>query len=73
HSDATQIDIQVFGYEKEMSISIEDNGNGFDSAKPTNGLGLNQLKIRAEILKGRIEINTHPGTGSFILVQVPLR
>lgn len=72
HSEATKIDIQVFGYKKEMSVSIEDNGKGFDIAKPTSGLGLNQLKIRAEILKGKIEINSHPSTGSLILVQVPL-
>jgi signal transduction histidine kinase len=72
HSEATKIDIQVFGYKKEMSVSIEDNGKGFDIAKPTSGLGLNQLKIRAEILKGKIEINSHPDKGSLILVQVPL-
>lgn len=72
HSEATKIDIQVFGYKKEMSVSIEDNGKGFDIAKPSSGLGLNQLKIRAEILKGKIEINSHPDKGSLILVQVPL-
>ena len=55
----------------EIDIIIEDNGKGFDKNN-LEGLGLNQMKIRTESLGGRIEINSHPGAGTHILVQVPI-
>lgn len=71
HSQATEVDIQLFGHDNEINITIEDNGKGFDSEKQTDGLGLNQMKIRAESLGGRVEINSHLGEGTLILLQVP--
>ena len=70
HAGATKIDVQVFGHEKEFDIIMEDNGKGFDIHQPS-GLGLNQMKIRTESIGGRIEINSHPGRGTTILLQVP--
>ncbi|MBY0435952.1 MAG: hypothetical protein K2U26_17815 [Cyclobacteriaceae bacterium] len=71
HAEATQVDIQSFGHENEINITVEDNGKGFDPEKQIRGLGLNQMKIRAESLGGRIEINSHPHRGTLILLQVP--
>lgn len=72
HSQATRVDVQVFGHEGEVNISIEDNGKGFNPSEIPDGLGLNQMKIRTESLGGRIEINSHPGKGTLILISIPI-
>lgn len=71
HAEATHVDIQIFGHSQEIDITIDDNGKGFNVDK-TEGLGLNQMKIRTESLGGKIEINSHPGKGTTILLQVPI-
>jgi signal transduction histidine kinase len=70
HAGASKIDVQVFGHKNEVDIIIEDNGKGFDISQPT-GLGINQMKIRTDSIGGRLEINSHPGKGTTILLQVP--
>jgi len=71
HSQATRVDLQLFGHENEVHVTVEDNGKGFDKSETTEGFGLSQMKIRAESLGGRIEINSHSGTGTLILLQIP--
>ncbi|MBL7870397.1 MAG: hypothetical protein JNM78_02210 [Cyclobacteriaceae bacterium] len=55
-----------------MNITIEDNGKGFNPSEVSDGLGLNQMKIRTESLSGRIEINSQPGKGTLLLITVPI-
>ena len=73
HAGASRVDIQLFEHPTEIDIIIEDDGKGFDLSNTTHGFGLNQMRIRTESLGGRIEINSHPGTGTHILVQIPVR
>ena len=70
HSGASQAHVQIFGHDDEFHISIEDNGKGFDPSL-ASGLGLNTMRIRTESLGGRIEINSHVGRGTDILIQIP--
>ncbi len=72
HAKATRVDVQIFGHEREVNISIEDNGVGFNPSEVPDGMGLNQMKIRTESLGGRIEINSHYGKGTLILISVPI-
>lgn len=71
HAEATKVEIQIFGHPHEIDVMIEDNGKGFTIGK-NEGLGLTQMRIRTESLGGRIEINSHSGGGTSILVQVPV-
>lgn len=70
HSKAQQAYIQLFGHEKKLDLVIEDNGKGFEPSTQA-GFGLSQMRIRTDSLSGRIEINSHPGKGTTILVEVP--
>lgn len=72
HAQASRVDVQVFGHAHEVSIAIEDNGKGFNPSGVSDGLGLNQMKIRTESLGGRIEINSHSGKGTLILITIPI-
>lgn len=72
HSGAKQADIQLFGYEKEIVLSYEDDGHGFDPNTLTRGIGLKNLKVRVESMHGTLELTSTPGDGMQMMVSVPL-
>ena len=55
-------------------LSIRDFGSGFDPLDVTRrqGLGMSSMKERARLVLGTITINSSPGSGVTIEVQVPL-
>ena len=72
HSGANQLDISVVRDGEELSISIEDNGKGFDPKQLADGIGMQNIKGRVQILRGKLEIDSAPGRGTFIGIYVPL-
>ena len=55
-----------------IELVIADNGSGFDPAITTWSLGLSGIRERTEAMHGIWEINTSPGKGVKLSVQVPL-
>ena len=55
-------------------MEIRDNGVGFDVAKAriSGGMGLQSMEQRARQLKGRLEVQSQPGSGTRILVEAPI-
>lgn len=72
HAHALQADIQLFGYEHELVITIEDNGKGFDFVNTKKGLGLSQMKIRTESLGGTLEMSSSDGRGTQLMIHIPV-
>lgn len=58
----------------QVRIVIADDGRGFDPAAvaaQSEGYGLNAMRERAQGLGGRVEIDSKPGSGTRVLVEVP--
>ncbi|AYL96198.1 tetratricopeptide repeat-containing sensor histidine kinase [Mucilaginibacter celer] len=74
HANATRLDISLIRTEEEISLTIEDNGKGFDTTRPEvyNGMGLNNLKSRINFLKGKVEFISEPGKGTLVSVYIPV-
>ncbi len=73
HAKATEIDIQLIGYENEIVLTIDDDGVGFDfTSDNKKGLGLETMKSRANAFDGIFEIASYPGKGTNILVKIPV-
>jgi signal transduction histidine kinase len=54
-------------------MRVTDDGRGFDlAAVPPGHLGLAGMATRAERLGGSLSIDTRPGAGTRILVELPL-
>ena len=70
HSNATQADVQLFGYDDELVITLEDNGKGF-IIEGTSGLGLTQMRVRTESIGGKIEITSAKTGGCHIMLTIP--
>ena len=72
HGGATEIGFHVRVLADQLGISITDNGGGFEAAGRSNGHGLLNLRNRLEQLHGHCELESSPGAGTTISLQVPL-
>jgi signal transduction histidine kinase len=71
HADAQNIDMQFFGYPEELIITIDDDGKGI-SATSKDGIGIQNMKARAEGLNGSFEISSKANKGTSLLFRIPL-
>lgn len=70
HAQASTLEIQIIQDQEGVSLTIEDNGKGFDTKKQSEGIGLQNLRSRIAFLKGEIDIQSSPGKGTLIAIFV---
>ena len=71
HAGASSIIIQFSIIDHELSITVEDNGTGFDTANiESNGLGLPSIKSRIEYLNGLFTIESSVEEGTLCIIQL---
>ena len=71
HSEANNVDIQIIQHEDSINVMIEDNGKGFDMAMADKGLGLSNIEERVESLNAGLNIDSNPGSGTSIIIEIP--
>jgi two-component system, NarL family, sensor kinase len=72
YSDAAKIDIQLFLEESRLSVQVSDNGKGFDTAvlkENLEGKGLQSIRNRVAMLKGKFEISSNIGEGTEAIIE----
>ncbi|MFC3416206.1 sensor histidine kinase [Algoriphagus hitonicola] len=70
YSGASRVYI-AFGIERNLfTMRIKDYGKGFEMEDLNEGNGLENMKKRALNLGGYLEINTHPGKGTELILKV---
>ena len=77
HAKATRVEVELFGSDHELDLTIRDNGVGFEPAakgqgQERQGLGLLNLRERALAFHGTSRVQSHPGQGTEVHVQLPL-
>ncbi|MUV03032.1 hypothetical protein GN157_04855 [Flavobacterium rakeshii] len=74
HSKATEASIQLTNHDDNINIIIEDNGVGFKSttAPSSDGMGLNTITKKVEQLGGTFTIDSTPGKGTTIIIDLPI-
>lgn len=73
HSEANQLNIALIKDDEGVSVTIEDNGKGFDKTKTNlkTGIGISNIYSRVEFLKGTVDIDSAPGKGTLIAIYIP--
>ncbi|MEQ8906294.1 response regulator [Ekhidna sp.] len=74
HSKAKTASIQLYGFEKHLQMTIEDDGDGFeigDYDKETSHHGIQNILFRAEVLNAECNIDSKKGSGTFISLKIP--
>jgi two-component system, NarL family, sensor histidine kinase LiaS len=73
HSHATQVTIDIIREQHAVTETIADNGRGFQPDTPApGGIGLQSMRERVTALGGTLLIESQPGAGTCITVQMPL-
>ena len=73
YAKASEIDVEIsLGQNNILKMRIADNGIGFNLDKVEGGIGLSNMKRRAELSDGELLLNTSPGNGTEIIVTIPL-
>jgi signal transduction histidine kinase len=73
HARATLVDVLISQRNDYVVATIEDNGVGFLPSTPTveDHLGLFGMRERVEMLNGRFTIESSPGKGTTVNVEIP--
>jgi PAS domain S-box-containing protein len=79
HAGATRVTIRLVASSPDIVIRIKDNGRGFDVndrqkwALKEKRMGLQSMVERVRLLEGKINIQSKPGQGTYILIEIPMK
>ena len=71
HAQAKHVRVSVYGSDESVSLTIQDDGIGFRPLE-LKGLGLVGIEERVSELDGHLEINSHPGMGTVLKIEIPV-
>jgi len=73
HAQAQHVSIVLTRKQGSVLVMIEDDGRGFDPTKPSaEGLGLQGMRERVELLDGSFQVETASRTGTTLIVELPV-
>jgi signal transduction histidine kinase len=74
HAQAKRIQLLFLYTESTVAISVDDDGKGFLITRENNlsGLGFMNIHHRIELMSGKVVVQSEPGSGTKILIEVPL-
>ncbi len=72
HASASHISVALSRTSHQLEVVTIDDGVGFDVDSAHEGMGLNNLRRRAADLGGHAEITSQPGSGTTVVLQLPL-
>ena len=71
HAHASNVRIRVHQDDGRLSLSIQDDGQGFDS-RQVKGLGLLGIEERVARLGGTSSVRSDPGSGTVLAIELPI-
>ncbi len=75
HAGVPLVTVRLWGEPSRLLVQIEDSGNGFDvqaALSARRSTGLESMRERAELLGGVLTLDSAPGQGTTIMVDLPL-
>ncbi|MFD2582867.1 sensor histidine kinase [Pedobacter vanadiisoli] len=74
HAQAKHIQIDSYLEKNALHLRVRDNGVGFDPNEikvKKSGMGLNSIYKRIEMINGKLALNSAPGEGTSISIEIP--
>jgi two-component system sensor histidine kinase UhpB len=74
HANAGRVDVTLGADDGRLRVAVADDGVGFDPDEPglrSRRLGLTSMEERARALGGTLSIESRPGAGTTIVLEVP--
>ena len=70
HSKAKKVTIQLLLFENTLSLTVEDNGQGFVLDTQESGIGLQNINNRIDAIGGTVNIDSHHDYGTLLTIEV---
>jgi signal transduction histidine kinase len=71
YAKANKVEIKIEFNSKEISLRYKDDGIGFEFSTVRKGIGLKSILARVEFYNGKLLINTKPGKGTEVMINLP--
>jgi PAS domain S-box-containing protein len=72
HAKASSVEVMLVGGYNSIALRISDNGQGVDLTKSKDGIGLVSMRSRVEALQGSMQLESAPGKGFQLMVELPI-
>lgn len=73
HARAQHLGVQLICHQQVLSILVEDDGQGMDPDRlPSHGMGLENVKARVALLQGSWQLDSQPGHGTTVTIELPV-
>jgi signal transduction histidine kinase len=72
HAGASYMNIQVIDHADSLNIIVEDNGKGMVKKDVSKGFGFTTIQSKVDLFRGSFEIDSKPGKGAMVLVDLPI-
>jgi len=73
HAEAQNVEVHVRVKDKTISVTIKDDGQGFDALSiPSGHYGILGIKERILLINGNLEIQSENGKGTVLKIEIPL-
>ena len=74
HAGAREARVSLVGSGRDLVLTVQDRGVGFDAAEvgSREGLGLSSMEERVRLVRGELRVDSEPGRGTTVTVRVPV-
>ncbi|HEY3252123.1 MAG TPA: response regulator [Ignavibacteria bacterium] len=78
YAESSEVSLDLYRKDNHVYVRVKDNGKGFDpdnvtkNKKAGGGFGLINMRERAELVGGKVEIKSRPGQGTELLLEINL-
>ena len=74
YAEATRVSVVLRAEKNRVSLSVRDDGKGFDTANlaESEGIGIAGMRERATLADGSLEVMSEHGKGCHVLLKVPI-
>ena len=73
HSEADTINLQLVQDDKHITLTVQDNGKGYDVNTIKKGLGLNNIYDRVASCNGKIDVVSSPTKGTETTIELNIK
>lgn len=72
YSEGTHVTIEIAAQKNKLMLRVKDNGKGFAANIHSTGNGLHNMVSRAQEAKGQVKLISAPGSGTEVMMELPL-
>lgn len=71
HADCTKVHVSLMDHGDVLSLTVEDDGVGFDKNQDSVGIGLRNVNSRVSTMHGEIDVESSKNSGTLVNIEIP--